>query len=646
MKTHFSSILLLAICSLFLVISTSCSNDDDSDDNAKRPVQINGVVEKGPFVEGSAVSIFELDKNLNETGKIFKSETNKEGHFSISASEKLMSDIVYVSVTGYYFNEVTGNLSAGTITLDALAYANSNGQEATINVNILTHLELPRVLRLVKEEGKTFDQAKKQAQKELLAAFLITDQNVTPEATAIEENSTQANILIAISSIILNQSNFDAEITAFMSNLRNDLLDGTVTPEMAEKIKEASYKLNYKTVKKNVKTYYTDKLGKNINIGEFQCFIDGDGDGQIGNDYYVPEEITTEDIFQTEEMVQMVMASALMNACIYEKSRYLFDALYTNTIANPNFGYDINDMYNHRLTSANGYIHSFWNKAYESNCRHNTIIKGITNIKKPEFDKYKYMALTLRAQQYLSMTQLWGDVPLVTEDMGNEEIIIKPRTPQAEVLKQIINDLTIAEQNLPETGNEYIGSKYYASALLARTYLFMKDYNKALQYAQKVIGSNKYSLSANYNDIFTKNNTEAIYTIPFTTTYSNNDFLTELIKKGDYLPLARLAEVILTASEANLQLGNSQQSIDLLNQVRTRNNHPAIAPGASKEQVQQALLQEWDKDMTKEGHWFFTLKRFGNAEQVLNIQSYMNLLPIPRREMDFNSAITQNPGYY
>ncbi|MDR1683487.1 MAG: RagB/SusD family nutrient uptake outer membrane protein [Candidatus Symbiothrix sp.] len=49
--------------------------------------------------------------------------------------------------------------------------------------------------------------------------------------------------------------------------------------------------------------------------------------------------------------------------------------------------------------------------------------------------------------------------------------------------------------------------------------------------------------------------------------------------------------------------------------------------------------------MQNEGLWFFTLKRFGKATQILNIPEYKLLLPIPQREVQLNTNMTQNPGW-
>jgi hypothetical protein len=49
--------------------------------------------------------------------------------------------------------------------------------------------------------------------------------------------------------------------------------------------------------------------------------------------------------------------------------------------------------------------------------------------------------------------------------------------------------------------------------------------------------------------------------------------------------------------------------------------------------------------MGKESLYFFALKRFGKAEQTLDIESFRLLLPIPAGEVNRNPNMTQNVGY-
>ena len=99
---------------------------------------LSGNAQKGPFNNGTAITIAELTTTLSPTGRNFLTQiTNNSGQFSV-ANVQLTSPYVELRANGYYFNEVANEVSTGQLTL----YALSNlADKNSINVNILTHLE-------------------------------------------------------------------------------------------------------------------------------------------------------------------------------------------------------------------------------------------------------------------------------------------------------------------------------------------------------------------------------------------------------------------------------------------------------------------------------------------------------------------------
>ncbi len=628
---------LIVLIPLFCFIS--CSNND-SQENVNIG-SIKGLVEKGPFVSGSSVSIYELDNNLNATGRVFEAKTDNEGAFSITTSTSLVSKYVKLSVTGFYFNEYTGRLSDAPVSLDAISSID-NVDKANVNVNILTHLEMPRVINLV-SSGKTFQEAKQQAQRELLNSFLITNQSIKPEEASITANNTSANILIAISSILLNERS-DAQFTEFMSTLRNDLSDGTITQDTKNKIVESSLGLSYSNIKDNIKKRY-EELGKTVEIGNFELFIDGDGDGQIGDTYEEnkPNDvITPEDVFTSEQMVKQFCTASVAQLYTFIQNQYLFDGVYTNTVSSDNLNryYELKSIYEHNLTSYMALPSDLWSSTYKAIRYDNILIEKSSETNLDWFKKYQYYSRAFRAYKYLNMVTLWGDVPLVT----SSNIIDNPyfaRTPQKEVLNFVINELESVYQNLPENSYQFECSKYFAKAIQARAFLQNKEYNRALEAANIIINSGKFSLSNDINSIYAGNNKENIFELPNSDDYSSIPYR-DLIKKGDNIVVCRYSEILLIASEANLKLGNANQAIIYLNQVRNRNERASIN---SSSNIEDALINEWKEDLKNEGLYFYALKRFDKAKLVLGVSENKLLLPIPISEMNANPKITQNPGY-
>ena len=135
---------------------------------------IVGVAEKGPFRYGASVKIIELDstQRLADSKKTHKTcITEAAGNFSFDSVD-LVSPYLRVEANGYFHNELTGGLSSSMVTLKAIVDVTDRD---TVNVNMLTHMEAERVLKLVENSGNNqpIRAVKAQALKDILSSFEI-----------------------------------------------------------------------------------------------------------------------------------------------------------------------------------------------------------------------------------------------------------------------------------------------------------------------------------------------------------------------------------------------------------------------------------------------------------------------------------------
>ena len=132
---------------------------------------VSGVFQKGPFVEGTPVKVKGVDcETLEPTGEIAEgSIANSRGEFNFTKLTLSTSCAIF-EATGYYLNELTGERTADKFTLRAVTRLTDRN---SVNVNLFTHMEYGRVVRLVTAKGMDFDDAKEQAEAEVLAAFGI-----------------------------------------------------------------------------------------------------------------------------------------------------------------------------------------------------------------------------------------------------------------------------------------------------------------------------------------------------------------------------------------------------------------------------------------------------------------------------------------
>lgn len=187
-----------AISSLLLLVA--CNGGNGSGVEEINDKSISGVSQKGPFVTGTTVKLYELDgKTCAQTGKSFTGKiTTDDGKFSVS-SVTLASQYALLEANGYFRNEITGNKSKGPITLYALTDL-SNREK--VNINLLTHLEYERTLYLV-GTGVDLPSAKKQAETEILNAFGIKGEFANSEDLDIFSGGEGDAALLAISVLML-----------------------------------------------------------------------------------------------------------------------------------------------------------------------------------------------------------------------------------------------------------------------------------------------------------------------------------------------------------------------------------------------------------------------------------------------------------
>ena len=83
--------------------------------------------------------------------------------------------------------------------------------------------------------------------------------------------------------------------------------------------------------------------------------------------------------------------------------------------------------------------------------------------------------------------------------------------------------------------------------------------------------------------------------------------------------------------------------LNVLNQIRVAGSMNPLQELPSNPKYEIADL--WKQFIGQDYGYFALLKRLGIAVELLEIQSYQQLYPIPYQELDINPTMTQNPGY-
>ena len=203
--------------------------ENDSEKVAISLDSLAGYTQKGPFLKGSTVYLYELSdgRTLKQTNGNFTSKiTRDDGHYKFTARD-LVSQYAMLVVDGFYRNEVTGQKSDASLRLTALT---DMRKRSSANVNLLTHLEFDRVYRLVTRgdsTGKklTVKQAKRQAQKEILKQLHIElDSNTDAEDMDVFGKTDADAALLAVS-ILLQGDSGTTDLSVLLTEISNDIAE-------------------------------------------------------------------------------------------------------------------------------------------------------------------------------------------------------------------------------------------------------------------------------------------------------------------------------------------------------------------------------------------------------------------------------------
>lgn len=162
-----------------------------------------------------------------------------------------------------------------------------------------------------------------------------------------------------------------------------------------------------------------------------------------------------------------------------------------------------------------------WETAYTTIYNANGVIEGVAASTSSRLSEGLRKKLTaeakfVRAFSYFYLVNFFGDLPLaLTVDFNKTRNY--SRTPVADVYKQIIVDLKDAQTDLPPVNTSPAGGRIYpdkwaATALLARAYLYTRDYENAFKQSAAVIAnSTQFNLEMDLNKTFLKDSREAIW---------------------------------------------------------------------------------------------------------------------------------------
>lgn len=363
-----------------------------------------------------------------------------------------------------------------------------------------------------------------------------------------------------------------------------------------------------------------------------------------------------------------------------------------------------------RVLATNNTVFDIWRQLYSTINRANRVLDAtakLSGLSQEAKNQYEGEARFLRALAHFDLVRLYAlpysssaasdlGIPIVKKASYTiaEASVQVSRNTVAEVYDFVIQELLASEDLLTSDYFPKRASALAAKALLARVYLYKKDWQKAEAKAGEVI-SLMPPLTTRYQDIYqVKNSNEAILELQFLNNdpnylafwlfpaefggrheyeptpeifeaYEENDLrlpfnlapedtnnsIPPFVKKyfrlsgnDDNYLILRLAEQYLIRAEARAQLQNLNGALEDINAVRQRAGLED-AEANNQEEVLLWVEKERRCELAFEGHRWFDLVRTGRAEEVLGIDRFRLVFPIPQAEIVRNPKILQNPGY-
>ena len=365
------------------------------------------------------------------------------------------------------------------------------------------------------------------------------------------------------------------------------------------------------------------------------------------------------------------------------------------------------------LTATNSIVYNvFWTEAYKHILNANSMLEGLeksVGLSDGVKNQLQGEAMFIRAFSHFYLVNLFGEIPYVTSTDYSLNAIAA-RDNLATVYQNIVADLIVA-QNLMVADYSFSTervqpNKGAATALLARVYLYLKEWEKAEEQATMLIENESlYTLETELNTVFLKSSKETIWqlkpVIPGTNTpqgllfilnsipenslgkVSLMDSFYDSFEAGDqrkdywvgiymngtdsyyypfkykidynstvleYSVVLRLGEQYLIRAEARAQLNNLSGAREDINAIRNRSG---LAEVNSDDQALLLLAIEQERKMelfAEWGHRWLDLKRTQRTDQILGAiksdwQSTDEIYPIPNSERLVNPNLNQNPGY-
>jgi hypothetical protein len=183
----------------------------------------------------------------------------------------------------------------------------------------------------------------------------------------------------------------------------------------------------------------------------------------------------------------------------------------------------VGDIDNFTLTPTNKFCETLWSGHYNGIGAANQALAALATaaIDTAQQNEFVGEVRFLRGYLYFNLVRMYGGVPLVLRvpidgKDANSDPAFQTRASMADVYSSIILDLQYAANHLPLLSSTGHASRGAAKALLAKVYMYQKQWDKVMALTNEVINSNQYQLVPDYSTLWRQsgeNSKESIFEI-------------------------------------------------------------------------------------------------------------------------------------
>ena len=363
-----------------------------------------------------------------------------------------------------------------------------------------------------------------------------------------------------------------------------------------------------------------------------------------------------------------------------------------------NYYYDFDT---HQYSAENQLLSYAWYAIYATVNQTNQVIDKVTVLNDgSESERRRIIAeaTVIRSLAFFDLARTWGNIPVVKQATSSPtQFDGVKQTKAKDVYQLVVDDVLAIYNDLSESSDRVHVTRSAADAFLARVYLYLEQWDKAEQYASKVIDNGNYALGTIHDLIDNKETAESIWELAYSSSFTNQQstywrspdqggrhewgpskelvqlladptvggdrkafyqdfssaqvpdyFVGTLYHRStldDDVIIFRLAEQYLIRAEARANQQNVSGALSDLNIIRRRANISEIVDVASTQELLNLIADERRVELALEPHRWFDLIRTGKAESVLGIKTYQTIFPIPYNDIQADKDLVQNDNY-